>query len=352
VSIRLKEPAMGLKIDISSLSVIGLSKNAGKTTVLNALIRDAPKAGVLGILSMGVDGEKHDAISGREKPLIRVRENMLVATSAHWLNRQPGHWEVIQSCGIQSVMGEVFIARAKREGPVLLAGLPSKSGAERAMEFLRQAGAQKILLDGAYDRRSPSSPQLTDATILVIGASLDPNFAEVLRKAGEWSRLLRLKACSHFPEQKAGALALEKKRVVGVLRNRIELLPFTGLFSVREDGEWLQKEWQALAISGALTDRMLQTFLRSRRAVRIIVPDITHLFVSMPVLRRFYKQGGEIRVLKPIRLLQVAVNPESPDGYSFPPGEMKEKIGRLFFPVPVVDVMRDRHEQGVWCDVL
>ena len=70
---------------------------------------------------------------------------MLVATSAHWLNRQPGHWEVIQSCGIQSVMGEVFIARAKREGPVLLAGLPSKSGAERAMELLRQAGAQKIL---------------------------------------------------------------------------------------------------------------------------------------------------------------------------------------------------------------
>jgi hypothetical protein len=48
----------------------------------------------------------------------------------------------------------------------------------------------------------------------------------------------------------------------------------------------------------------------------------------------------------------VAVNPESPDGYSFPPGEMKEKIGRLFFPVPVVDVMRDRFEQGGWCDVL
>lgn len=163
--------------------------------------------------------------------------------------------------------------------------------------------------------------------------------------------LAALEGMQPFSGTKSRSLGFGKKRVVGVLRNRIELLPFTGLFSVREDGEWLQKEWQALAISGALTDRMLQTFLRSRRAVRIIVPDITHLFVSMPVLRRFYKQGGEIRVLKPIRLLQVAVNPESPDGYSFP-REMKEKIGRLFFPVPVVDVMRDRHEQGVWCDVL
>ena len=33
---------MGLKIHISSLSVIGLSKNAGKTTVLNAFHPRAP----------------------------------------------------------------------------------------------------------------------------------------------------------------------------------------------------------------------------------------------------------------------------------------------------------------------
>lgn len=127
---------MGLKMDISSLSVIGLSKNAGKTTVLNALIRDAPKAGVLGILSMGVDGEKHDAISGREKPLIRVRENMLVATSAHWLNRQPGHWEVIQSCGIQSVMGKC--------------SLPAPNGRDRFcwQVFLPKAGGTG---DGVFE---------------------------------------------------------------------------------------------------------------------------------------------------------------------------------------------------------
>lgn len=343
---------MNQKKQISSLSVIGLSKNAGKTTVLNAFIRDAPDSGVLGILSMGVDGEPRDAISGKEKPLIMARKDMLAATSSHWLNRQPGNWEVIQSCGIQSVMGEVFIARAKREGPVQLAGIPSKSGAERAIRFLKQAGAQKILLDGAYDRRSPSSPQLTDAAILVIGASLHPRFSEVIRKAREWHHLVQLKACDHVLEQKAGTLALEQKQMAGIIGNRIEMLPFTSFFAFRQEKKWLQKEWQALVISGALTDRMLQIFLGLKRAIRIIVPDATHLFVKKPMLSRFYKQGGEIRVLKPIHLIKVAVNPDSPDGYSFPPEEMKEKMSQIFFPVPVVDVMRDRHDQGVWSDVL
>ena len=343
---------MNLKKKISSLSVIGLSKNAGKTTVLNALIRDAPESCVLGILSMGVDGEPRDALSGKEKPLIQVRENMLVATSSHWLNRQPGNWEVLQSCGISSVMGEVFIARAKREGPVQLAGIPSKKGAKRAIHFLKQAGAEKILLDGAYDRRSPSSPQLTDAAILVIGASLHPGFSEVIQKAGKWHHFVRFKECNHFLEQRAGKLAMEQKRVVGITQQHIEVLPFSSFFAFKKEGKWLKKEWQVLVISGALTDRMLQVFLGTKRAVRIIVPDATHLFVSMPVLRRFYKQGGEIRVLKPIHLIKVAINPDSPDGYSFPPDEMKEKIRQIFFPVPVVDVMRDRHDQGVWSDVL
>ena len=165
--------------------------------------------------------------------------------------------------------------------------------------------------------------------------------------------LAALKACSHFPEQKAGALALEKSGWSEFSETASRLLPFHRFVSVRKDGKWLQKEWQALAISGALTDRMFKPFFAPEGRPHHCSGHYAFICRVRPVLRRFYKQGGrEIRVLKPIRLLQVAVNPESPDGYSFPPGEMKEKIGRLFFSVPVVDVMRDRHEQGVWCDVL
>ncbi|MGA8941965.1 MAG: hypothetical protein WB502_04515 [Thermoactinomyces sp.] len=338
---------------IHSLSVIGLSKNAGKTTVLNALIRDYPLSdSPLGLLSMGIDGERHDAWSGREKPLVRVCENMLVATSATWLNHQPGNWEVLQACGISSLLGDVYIARAKREGTVMLAGIPTRSGAERAIHLLGEAGAGKILLDGAYDRRSPSSPWLTDASIVVIGASLSPSLQEVVKKAEEWFHLFRLEESSLPLEQQAGQIAYRQRRMVAVTEGRLETLPYSGFFDLKEKEEMQAGNWDALAVAGALTDSMLEILMENRQSVRLIVPSATHLFVSLPKIRRFYQQGGEIRVLKPVRLIKAAINPDSPDGYSFSPQEMKEKIGRVCFPLPVMDVVRDPREQGVWDGVL
>ncbi|MBA4602910.1 lysine 5,6-aminomutase reactivase subunit KamB [Thermoactinomyces mirandus] len=339
---------------IRSISVIGLSKNAGKTTVLNALIHDYPKSGFpLGLLSMGVDGEQRDAWSGREKPPIRVRKNMLVATSAFWLNRQPGNWEVLQDCGISSVLGKVYIARAKREGAVQLAGIPTRNGAKQAMRLLSEAGAEKILLDGAYDRRSPSCPQLTDASIVVIGASLSPSLTEVIKKAKEWFRLFRLKESTAPLERQAGHIAIKRRRVVGVLEGRLEILPLSGFLELKvREKEWIQNNWDALAMAGALTDQMLETLLQHRQAVRLIIPSAAHLFVHLPMFYRFHRQGGEIRVLEPIRLIKAAINPDSPEGYSFPPQEMKEKIGQVCFPLPVVDAVRDPREQGVWDGVL
>lgn len=339
---------------IRSIAVIGLSKNAGKTTVFNALIRDLPEAvSPLGLLSMGVDGEPRDAWSGREKPLIRVRENMLVATSADWLNRQPGNWEVIRACGISSVLGAVYIARAKREGTVQLAGIPTRHGAKRAMHLLKETGAKKILLDGAYDRRSPSSPQLTDASIVVIGATLAPSLAEVVKKAKEWFHVYRLQESRVPLERQAGQIAVNQRRMVAVKEGQLEILPFSGFFELKEKEEtWISKSWDAVAVAGALTDQMLEILLKHRLAVRVIIPSATHLFVRLPMLLRFQRQGGGIRVLKQIHLVKAAINPVSPEGYSFPPQEMKEKIGRVCFPLPVMDVVRDPREQGVWDDVM
>ncbi len=338
---------------IRSISVIGLSKNAGKTTVLNALIRDYVQANApLGLLSMGVDGEQHDAWSGREKPLIRIRENMLVATSATCLNSQPGNWEVIQACEISSVLGDVYIARAKREGTVQLAGISTGKGAERAIRLLEEAGAKKILLDGAYDRRTPSSPLLTDASIVVIGASLGPCLLEIVKKAKEWFHVFRLQRTPVTIEQRAAQIAISQRRVVSVIKGNLEILPFSGFFELKKKEAQIPKKSDALAISGALTDQMLEILLKNRLAIRVIIPSATHLFVRLPMLHQFYQQGGEIRVMRPIHLIKAAINPDSPEGHSFPPQEMKEKIGQICFPLPVVDVVRDPCEQGVWDGVL
>ena len=59
-----------------TLSVIGMCKNAGKTTAMNALIRENGKhGGTLGLTSIGRDGESVDVVTKTHKPGIYAQGN-------------------------------------------------------------------------------------------------------------------------------------------------------------------------------------------------------------------------------------------------------------------------------------
>ena len=51
-----------------SVSFIGMSKNAGKTTTLNFFIEKTRGVKTLGLSSIGRDGESLDRVTGTEKP--------------------------------------------------------------------------------------------------------------------------------------------------------------------------------------------------------------------------------------------------------------------------------------------
>lgn len=75
---------MGLLYDLSTkyktLSIVGMAKNAGKTTALNYLIEEAIDEGILlGVTSTGRDGESQDLVTGTEKPRVYLDQDMLVA---------------------------------------------------------------------------------------------------------------------------------------------------------------------------------------------------------------------------------------------------------------------------------
>lgn len=54
---------------VRSLSIIGMCKNAGKTTVLNKLIAELNESRVrLGLTSIGRDGESTDLVTRTAKP--------------------------------------------------------------------------------------------------------------------------------------------------------------------------------------------------------------------------------------------------------------------------------------------
>ena len=76
------------------IAIIGLVKNAGKTTVVNALMTHVPHR--FGLTSLGLDGERIDHLTGLAKPRIVPPTGTLVATTTGSLARSRYQMELIE----------------------------------------------------------------------------------------------------------------------------------------------------------------------------------------------------------------------------------------------------------------
>ena len=92
---------MGLLYDLSTkyktLSIVGMAKNAGKTTALNYLIEEAMDEGIrLGITSIGRDGETQDLVTGTEKPRIYLDQDTIVTVPTQLYDMADAGMEILK----------------------------------------------------------------------------------------------------------------------------------------------------------------------------------------------------------------------------------------------------------------
>ena len=93
-----------------SLAVVGLVKNAGKTTVVNALMANCDHR--FGLTSLGLDGERTDHLTGLAKPSIAPPAGTLVATTQGSLERSRYSMEALEELPFHTPLGRVVIGRA------------------------------------------------------------------------------------------------------------------------------------------------------------------------------------------------------------------------------------------------
>ncbi len=156
-----------------AVAVIGASKNAGKTTVLNALsaaltVRNERA----GLCSVGVDGEPSDVWLATPKPAVAVAKGTLVVTGLQAAQQAGTTLKVLQTLNFASSLGPVVLAEARSPGTVLLCGLAHRGQLTEAIAQLRTAGADRVLVDGAYHRQAAADAEGIDAVVLAIGAIL------------------------------------------------------------------------------------------------------------------------------------------------------------------------------------
>ena len=162
-----------------AIGIAGTAKNTGKTTTMSIIMNEIKKNPeiLLGLTSIGYDGEKFDNVTGLPKPRIEVWPGNIVAIAESCMKVCSAELEEIQRTDIATPLGKVIISRVAKAGKVLLAGPNNSRDLRIVLELLRGL-ANLTIVDGALNRIAPMVE--VDGLILVTGAA---RFTEIPRLA-------------------------------------------------------------------------------------------------------------------------------------------------------------------------
>lgn len=329
-----------------SISLAGMCKNAGKTTVLNRLLKELGQQNVpIGITSIGRDGESTDLVTGTYKPRIYVREGTIFATASGLLGNCDATREILKTTGIHTPLGEVILLRAISDGFIDLAGPSMNQQLVEISGMFREYPIEKILIDGAISRKSLCSRRVADAAILCTGASYHMNMQTVITDTAYISTIMQL-------ERKVNEkvdLAIRQWRDKKGATDKLFFLNWNGESGSVEAGQSLvdamrnkeNKEYPVIWLEGALTDSLFRPLLMSNvsgKGIHFVAEDSSKLLLSRDVYEKILQKGATFSVLEEIQLLAITVNPFSAYGNHFDKQEFAEKMQEAV-KLPVIDVM-------------
>ncbi len=324
----------------ASVSIIGMCKNAGKTTVLNRMIRefrDAPTT--LALTSIGRDGEAIDVVTGTAKPGIFLYENTLVATAEDMLPLCDVTREIVGTTGYSTPLGDVVLFRARSDGSVQLAG-PSMTAQLIALtDAFAALGADMTVIDGALSRKSLCAPAVSQASVLCTGASYSKSIDVLVDDTAYAANLLTLPRQSLWSEAE---LADDSAPKVRLRLKGGEVLPLeTTLADALRAPSYEGVE--GVFIAGAVTEAMLRPVLQSGakiEGVEFAALDGSKLLFPRDVSEKLALRGAKLAVARPVHVAAITVNPVSAYGYDMDPRELLVRM-REAVNVPVLDVMNE-----------
>lgn len=330
---------------LQSLAVMGMTKNTGKTVTLNHLLRQAQRSRrVVGLTSIGRDGEERDQVYQFEKPPVTVPQGCLVATAKDTLYRAKARYKLMGTTGVHSPMGDIVLVKVTEAGDMEVAG-PSRSQDQiKVMALLRQCGADLVLLDGALGRSHHASPSVADGVVLATGAALGGGMADVIKKTDERLALLTLPGGDGDWHQRLQTTMFEAG--VSLWSEQGQALWSDTIATLNADQilaeQLVATQAQVVAVSGAVGRRLWLVLLQAatrRPGLRLIVQDGTRVFVDAAALQAFKRAGGTVAAWRGIRMLGVTLNPFSPFGGSFEPAAFCQMARQHWPHWAVTDVM-------------
>lgn len=304
--------------------------------MLNALVQ-AYSDVTVGVTSVGLDGEELDAVTYLPKPRIRLTAGTLCATAEDCLKTAEAKIRIVRRTGIMTGLGEIVVVEVLSEGIILVGGPSTASATEAIVRILRDLGARRIFLDGAFARSSHAAAG--EAMVYVAGAHLSASMDAVVRAAKYAIEKFTLPAVDP-------ALAfLKDVEEIGWIGADHVFHPLgvpsavgsadAVLDAVPRDARWL---FLPKALGPTFARRFVER--RAEHECGLVVLSPLSIVADGDALRHLFLLRREIRVLIPMKVLFVGANPFSPAGHRFE----REAFLRALSDatgLPAVDVMEE-----------
>lgn len=312
---------------------MGNSKNAGKTTVINAILSQIEYNNIA-ITSIGLDGEEIDQVTYLDKPRVYCSEGYIIATASETLSKFEAEYKILDKTNIYTSIGYIYIIEITKAGNALIAGPSVISEMEKLIKILEGYDLINIYIDGAFFRHSLA--KVSEATILVIGANLSQDMDRVvkdavssvrkfnLKRPKKWLDFLRNEENVCFVNEHNTIKKLDIKSVVG---NSAKVLS--------EDNE----NYRFLFLPLSLTNDFVERLIEERRVYKwdIIVNSPVSIQLNIDNISNLFKLKNKVYVFNPIKLMAVCYNPKSPKGYEFNNFEFRDKLEE-YLGVKVINV--------------
>ncbi|MGB9553527.1 MAG: hypothetical protein ACPL7L_04035, partial [bacterium] len=223
----------------------------------------------------------------------------------------------------QTPWGPVIIGRAKEDIQGIIAGPLCLNDLNKVRKKLLSLGCDLVIVDGALDKKSLSSPRVCDGFILSLGTEhFDSQsiFAEIQSQV----EILTIPVSTLIPPSRDKHYALIQGKWIS--------------FDVNEENLNLIQEAEQIFWPGAFTEKSLELIEGWKSSVSVLVEEPWQIFLSGFCWRSLKQNGWNFQCCFQSPLVLVTLNSHSCFNASSTPREYLVKISQILEPLRVVDL--------------
>ena len=293
-----------------TISVIGLAKNVGKTTVVNFLLSRLKRVCVV---TIGRDGEERDTIFNTPKPGVHIPKNSFAVVPGSIL---PEWGEILETFDVPS--GKVALVRAKMDVDVQTIRMGSFETTAKISERLMNY-CKHVVVDGAFGRTGIAS--YTDCAIIVTGAEVGQNVEEVISKT---VKIIKRITTPSVESDIAKKLKNFSDKIVIGKDGKLSVVNVDGVAGHEKEIVNACDGVDFVYLPGAVDDE-----IASKLKCDIVVPSSEHIF----------SDRGKFKVLNSAHIVAVAVNATSVKGFELDSKELTFELQKRLNGIIVFDAL-------------